>query len=157
MNRSRDQSTEVAEAAHLAGDGAAGLRLPLPDAFDEFVAAEIEAVFALRRELALHHHLRGDAGVIGARLPQRVKAAHAMPARERIHERVLEGVAHVQRAGDVRRRQHDAIGRAFTGGRECSGSFPTFVDPALDVARGVGLVHEGPGLYRKWGHSPFAS
>ena len=46
-------------------------RLPLPDALDEFLAPEIEAVFAFGGELALDHHLRGDAGVIGARLPQR--------------------------------------------------------------------------------------
>ena len=63
-------------------------------------------------ELALHHHLRRDAGVIGARLPQRVVAAHAVVAGEGVHQRVLERVAHVQRAGDVRRRDHDAIGRA---------------------------------------------
>src|SRR6185503_5909153 len=31
----------VAEAAHLARDGAARLLLPLPDAFEEFLAAEV--------------------------------------------------------------------------------------------------------------------
>ena len=31
-------------------------------------------------ELALDHHLRGDAGMIGARLPQHVLAAHALEA-----------------------------------------------------------------------------
>ena len=71
---------------------------------------EVVAVLALGVELALDHDLRGDAGVVGARLPQRVVAAHAVVAGQRVHERVLERVAHVQRAGDVRRRQQDAVG-----------------------------------------------
>ena len=124
-----------AEAAHLARDGAAGFAFPFPDAFDEFFAAEIEPMFAFRAELALDHHLRRDAGVVGARLPQRRVAAHAVPARERVHERVLERVPHVQRAGDVRRRQHDAVARAITLRRECPGRFPTFVDAGFDFAR----------------------
>jgi hypothetical protein len=61
-----------------------------------------------RIELALDDDLGGDAGVVGARLPQRVVAAHAVVARQRVHERLVEAVAHVQRAGDVRRRQQDA-------------------------------------------------
>src|SRR6185436_1252573 len=80
-----------------------------------------------------------------------------MPARQRIHECVLERVPHVQRASDVRRRQRDAVRLAVTARCESSGSFPTFVDPALDVAGSVGLVHEGPGLYggRKGGSPHF--
>src|SRR5688572_3038687 len=104
-------------------------------------------MFAFHAQLALHHHLGGDAGMVGTRLPQRGVATHAMPARERVHERVLEGMAHVQRAGDVRRRQHDAVRLTVTAWRESSGRFPTLVDPAFDVAGGIGLVHEGPGLY----------
>ena len=38
-----------------------------------------------RCELALDHDLRGDAGVVGAHLPQRVEAAHAVVADQRIH------------------------------------------------------------------------
>jgi hypothetical protein len=118
-----------AEAAHLARDGAAGFRFPFPDALDEGLAAEVETMFAFRAQLALDHHLRGDTGVIRARLPQRGVAAHAMPASQRVHERVLERMAHVQRAGDVRRRQHDAVrgtvlalvGLVLALGRECAG------------------------------------
>jgi len=82
-------------------DGAAGLGLPVPYLFDELVAAEIVARLAFGIELALDHHLRGNAGVIGARLPQRVVAAHAVVAGQRVHQCVLEGVTHVQTAGDV--------------------------------------------------------
>ena len=107
---SRDQSTEAPRRRIWRVIVPPDCVLPLPDALDERFAAEVVAMFALGVELALDHHLRGDAGVVGARLPQRVVAAHAVLARERVHERVLERVAHVQRAGDVRRRQHDAVG-----------------------------------------------
>jgi hypothetical protein len=60
VNRSRDQSHRSAEAAHLPGDGVARFGLPLPDALEEFLAAEIVAALFLGRELALHHHLGGD-------------------------------------------------------------------------------------------------
>ena len=97
-----------AHAAHLAGDGRAALLLPLPDAIDEGLAAERMAVLALLLQLALDDDLRRDAGMVHARQPQRVVAAHAVPARQRVHDRLVERMAHVQRAGDVRRRQLDA-------------------------------------------------
>jgi hypothetical protein len=65
---------------------------------------------ALGVELAFDDDLGGDAGVVGAGLPQRVVAAHAVVARERVHDRLVEAVPHVQRAGDVGRRQQDAEG-----------------------------------------------
>ncbi|MER9132566.1 hypothetical protein NKI08_22860 [Mesorhizobium sp. M0768] len=40
----------------------------------------------LLHKLALDHHLRGDAGVIHAGLPQHVLAAHALEA----HQNVLQ-------------------------------------------------------------------
>ena len=49
---------------------------------DEGLARQIAAVDLLFRQLALHHHLRGDAGMIHARLPQDVLAAHALEADE---------------------------------------------------------------------------
>jgi hypothetical protein len=42
--------------------------------FDEVLAAQVVAALALLLQLALHHDLRGDAGVVGARHPQRVEA-----------------------------------------------------------------------------------
>ena len=62
-------------------------RLPLPDALDERLAPEVVPGLALAREHALDHGLRGDAGVVGARLPEGVVAAHAVPADERVLER----------------------------------------------------------------------
>ena len=59
------------------------------------------------RQLALDDHLRGDAGMVRARLPEHVLAAHALEADEDVLERVVQRVADVQRAGDVGRRDDD--------------------------------------------------
>ena len=60
-----------AEAAHLAGDGTARFLFPTPDAFDEGLAPQGLARLAGALQLPLDHHLGGDAGVVGAALPQR--------------------------------------------------------------------------------------
>ena len=131
----------IAEPPHLARDRAAGFFLPLPDALDERCTAEFLAGLAERVQLALDDHLRRDARVVGAGLPQRAVAFHAMEARERIHERVLERVAHVQRARHVRRRNHDAIGRPVAGGRKPAAGFPGGVNAGFDVAGRVAFIH----------------
>src|SRR5207248_8808920 len=59
----------IAQALHLADNGAAVELLPLPHAFNEFFAAEVAAAYALSRKLALYQHLRSDAGVICSRDP----------------------------------------------------------------------------------------
>src|SRR5690348_3596726 len=131
-----------AQAAHLARDARARLLLPLPDALDEFLATEVVARLALGFELALDHDLRRDAGVVGADHPVGVEAAHAVVANERIHERLLERVAHVQRAGDVGRRQLDAIRRQLVITlAEVAGRFPALV-PALLYRRGIEALVE---------------
>ena len=58
-------------------------------------------------QLALDHHLGGDAGVVGAGQPQRRLAAHALEADQHVLQGVVQRVADVQRAGDVRRRDDD--------------------------------------------------
>ena len=111
VKRSRDQSHDAPRRFSWLMIGAAGLVLPLPDALDELVAAQGAAVGLLPlHQLALDHHLRGDAGMVGAGLPQHVAAAHALEADEHVLQRVVEGVAHMQRAGDVRRRDDDGEG-----------------------------------------------
>jgi hypothetical protein len=59
----------VAQASHLLRYRAAGMGLPFPHPLHEFFAAKARAGFTRRIELPFHHHLGGDAGVIGARLP----------------------------------------------------------------------------------------
>ena len=131
-----------AQPAQLARDGAAGLRFPLPHALDELLAAEFAAVDALVGEQALNHHLRGDAGVVGAGLPQHVAPLHALPADQRVLHGEGQRVAHMQAAGDVRRRDHDGVGlRVGPGfGRECAAPLPAFIEAGLDLSRVVGLV-----------------
>ena len=83
-------------------------------------------------ELLLDDDLRGDAGVIGADLPQRVVAEHAVLANQRVHHRLLERVAHVQGAGDVRRRKLDRK-RGLSGSdrRRSSRAIPKAAPSAL--------------------------
>ena len=63
---------------------------------------------ALLGQLAFDHHLRGDAGMIGARLPKHAFAAHALETDENILQRIVERMADMQGARDVRRRDDDA-------------------------------------------------
>ncbi|MNF84032.1 hypothetical protein D3C84_663760 [compost metagenome] len=100
------------EATDLTADVATGLIFPFPDFLEEFLAAQVMAALALGFELTLHQHLRGDTGVVGARLPQGVATLHAAETDQGVHDRVVEAVTHVQAAGDVRRRDHDGVGLA---------------------------------------------
>ena len=65
--------------------------------------------FSCCEHAPFHHGLRGDAGVVGAGHPQGVVALHAPPADQHVLQRVVEGVAHVQGAGHVRRRDDDGV------------------------------------------------
>src|SRR6185295_4410973 len=130
-----------AEAAHLARDGRSGLLLPLPHAPVELFAAELALVLTLRLDLPRDDHLGGDAGMVGADDPVGVEAAHAVVADERVHERLLERVAHVQGAGDVGRRKLDAIGGlGVILVAEIAGRFPPLVPGLLDRSRAEALV-----------------
>jgi len=98
------------EAAELAGDLAAAFCLPLPHLVDEVLAAVIGALVLLRLELAFDHHLRCDARMVGADDPQSILAAQPLVPDQNVLQRVVERVADVQRAGDVRRRVDDREG-----------------------------------------------
>ncbi len=124
-----------AEALHLVEDGAAVELAPAPDALDEGFAAELFAGCAFGGELALDHHLGGDAGVVGAGDPEGEVAEHAVPAGEDVHLGLVEHVAHVQAAGDVGRGEEDGelsgvVLRTF-GGWDVKQTLP---DPVLGPA-----------------------
>ena len=72
------------------------------------VAAQLAAAGALGRQRALDQRVDRDRGVVHARQPQGVVALHAAAADQDVDQRVLEGVADVQAAGDVGRRDDDA-------------------------------------------------
>ena len=70
------------------------------------------------------------------RLPERVEAAHAVPADQNILQRVVEGMAHVQHARHVGRWDHDAEGVITAGvgpGLEGPGGFPCLVKAGFSV------------------------
>lgn len=108
--------------------------------------------FTFGVELTFDNHLRCDAGMIGTRLPERVVAFHSVVARQGIHNGVLKCMTHMQPAGHVRRRNHDAIGITLTRGFKATGGLPSFVDGLLYGFRVVGfaefgrIVHERQGL-----------
>ncbi len=75
-----------------------------------------------------------DAGVVGAEDPLRPLAAHAGVADQRVLDRAVERVPHVQRAGDVRRRDRDRVvlrRRALGLGVEATGFEPAREDARL--------------------------
>ncbi len=78
--------------------------------------------------------------MVGTRLPEGALAAHPVDAGEDIHERVLESVPHVQGAGDVGRRQHDAVGCAVAFRLEQAMGFPARVALGFDFGGGEGAV-----------------
>ncbi len=150
-------SLPVARAAHgleLVGDDLFVLVLPGLDFFDELLAAVLPAGFhllvlgqcglALGLEAFVHDGLRGDARVVGARQPDGVVPGHAPPAHQHVLQRVVQGVAQVQRGGDVGRGDDDAVRIAGRGrvGVKGVGGLPLPPDLRLHVA-GVVLAGEG--------------
>ena len=92
----------------LVDNGAARLRLPLPNLVQKSLAAHLAARrrFGLG-QFTLDHHLRRNAGVIGANLPQHIMPAHPVPADQNILQRVVKGMPHMQGSGDIWWWDHD--------------------------------------------------
>jgi hypothetical protein len=109
----------------------------IDDAFHELVAPQVVPCHALEFQLALDDDLRGDAGVVRADDPVGGEAAHAVVTGQRIHERLLEGVAHVQGARDIGRWKLDAVRRirVLATHREIATGFPDRVPALLDILR----------------------
>ena len=131
-----------AEAAQLARDVAAGLGLPLPHRVEELFPPERLPGDALVRQQPLHHHLRGDAGMIGAWLPKHVAALHPAPSDQRVLNGEGQGVPGMQGAGDVWRWDHDGERHGVRGrvGGERAGVLPALVKPGLGLVRSMGFV-----------------
>mmetsp|Transcript_18696 Transcript_18696/g.44683 ORF Transcript_18696/g.44683 Transcript_18696/m.44683 type:complete len:798 (+) Transcript_18696:625-3018(+) len=93
-----------AEAAQLAGDGAAVLALPLPDLLLKGLAAHPEAALALLCEHLLHDHLCRDPCVVCPGQPQRWAPPSPCVPRHDVLEGGKHGVAHVELPSHVGRR-----------------------------------------------------
>ena len=120
----------VAQTAHLLGDGVARLFLPFPDFFNKLFSAQFFSAWQFcRSQFALNDHLRSDARMVGAHLPQGIFAFHAVVAGEGVHNAVLQGVADMQAAGHIRWGYYDAVGIACAGhvGGKITALFPSFI------------------------------
>ena len=105
------------------------------------LAAEIVATDARCFQLPLDDHLGRDACMIGARLPQGVVALHPVVAGEGVHDSVLECMTHMQTAGDIRWRKHDAVGSITPRRLEVGIIFPVTVPALFNGVRAVAFVH----------------
>ena len=93
-------------------DRAARFLPPGPDSFDEGILAEGVAVSPFVGELLLDYVLGGYSGMVGAGHPEDIVPLHPLPPRQDVLERVVEGVAHVERAGYVGWGDDDGKGRS---------------------------------------------
>ena len=149
------QALPVQGAAHhleLFENAAAVALPPVPDALDELLASDVVAGFLLgRAQLAFHHHLGGDAGMVRARKPHGVVRGHAPPANKNVLDGAGERMAHVQRSRHVGGRNHDAEGRLGCGriSVEVATIQPLLVPAGLNSSRVVGLREIGHGVLRK--------
>ena len=74
------------------------------------------AISSSRGKLPFHNHLRGDARMVCAYLPQGLAPLHAVKSNQRIHDGVLKPVTHMQAARHIGWRDNYAVGGSFTLG-----------------------------------------
>ena len=98
-----------AETADLQTDAVAVFFLPLPYTFQEFFTAEVIFIETFFRDLLFDLDLRRDAGMVFARQPQDIVTLHSLVTNQDILKSIVECMPHVQLAGNIRRRQHDAV------------------------------------------------
>ena len=136
----------------LPADPAARLLLPGPDPLDERRAPDLRGGCSPScsswRSTTIWVAMPG---VVGAGLPEHRPAAHPPEADQRVLDRVVERVPHVQAAGDVRRRHDDAVGLALGIGRrpEMAARLPQAVVLGLDLGRSIGLVQHRRAVPRR--------
>ena len=92
------------QAFELVDDQPAVFGPPLPDLFHELFPAQFLTPDALLGQPAFHHVLGGDTGMVRSRDPEDVSAFHLIVAPEDVLEGGVQGMAHMQRPGHVRRR-----------------------------------------------------
>ena len=140
--------TTGSQPAQLLDDGPTRLGLPFPDLGHEGVAAHVAAADIARgRQLALDHHLGGDAGVVRARQPQHGLTLHPVIAGQDVLQGVVERVADVQRAGHVRRWDDDRIG--LGGAVGTGGEHTALLPPCIEARFGGGGI-EGLVEHEAW-------
>ena len=85
--------------------------------------------------------------MIHPRLPQHILAAHPFEADQNILQCVVECMAHMKRAGDIRRRNHDRerLGARLTAGASAERIriLPSLGNFRLDALGVIGLFEHG--------------
>ena len=102
----------IARAAHaldLAHDGVAIFLAPFPAFFDERIATDLQTRNTTVGKRLIHLRLRGDARMIGSEHPPRGASLHARVTCARILNGVVQSVAHMEHARDIRRRDDNRI------------------------------------------------
>ena len=98
----------AAERFNLPDDAALILIFPVPNPLNQRFATEIPARFPFEfEETAFDDRLRRDPGVVDARNPKRLVTLHPLHSHQRVLKRVVQRVPHMERAGNVRRRDND--------------------------------------------------
>ena len=113
--------------------------LPLPNAFEEFLASEVVARQALfLAQTLLDLDLRGDAGVIRSGDPKGIVPLHTLVANQNVLQGFVKRVTHVELPRDVRwRNDHRKMRRVVLRvGRKVAFLAPIGVDAVLEL-RGV--------------------
>ena len=87
---------------------------------------------ALGAQQSLNNHLSGNASVVGTYLPQGILAFHALVSNQCVHDAFLKTMAHVQTAGDIGGRNHDAVWVTLAAGGEIAFLFPIFIPGLFD-------------------------
>ena len=148
VNRSRGAVQRRAQPAQLLGDRPPNSALPLPrDPFDEPVASRSRAGSTpAPAQQPFHHHLGCDAGVVGPRLPRGtsrpcIRRQRGISVSCTVN---VSAAAHVQAAGDVRRRNHDrgdsGAALEFPDRRRTPLPLPALIKARFDLRGVVGLV-----------------
>ena len=137
--------TTGAEPFELAADVRVVLLLPLPGALQERLPPDLETRSPFGLELPLHHQLGCDARVVRSGEPQGIEALHAFAANDEVLQRALQRMAHVQFAGDVGRRDHDAEARPLAAllAAEQIGLRPLLLPLLLVLSRLESRLHGG--------------
>ena len=102
--------------AKLAQDSLFVLVFPGPDSLDQSLTAQVVPCLLLFFQQPLFdNRLGSDSRVVGAGHPKDVIALHPPPADQDVLQRIIESVSQVEGAGDVRWRNHDAVGWLSAG------------------------------------------
>ncbi len=96
----------IPQPAQLINDATSTFCFPLPGPLQKSLTTKVMARLALLLQLLLKNRLHCDRGVIRARQTKHIFARQPLVAHDRIDQSCIEGMPHVQAAGDIGRRDH---------------------------------------------------